>query len=71
MSVSLPNDVMSKLKERAGPRGVSAYVADAVRHKLAMEGLDDIIRDYEETCGPVDETLARQFARDAFGVEVD
>lgn len=69
MSVSIPADVLNALKVRAGPRGVSAYVTEAVQHRLAMEGLDEIVRDYERTCGPVDEEKVQQVARDVFGAE--
>jgi len=71
LSVSLPTDVVGMLKARAGPRGVSAYITEAVRHRLAMEGLDDIVRDYEATRGPLDEAMVRGFTRDVFGDEPD
>jgi hypothetical protein len=69
LSVSLPVDVLGALKERAGARGVSAYVTEAVRHRLAMEGLDDIVRDHEETVGPVDEAMVHRLSRDVFGTD--
>ncbi|MCL2091459.1 MAG: CopG family transcriptional regulator [Micrococcales bacterium] len=71
LSVSLPTDVVDALKVRAGPRGVSAYVTEAVRHKLAMEGLDEIVQDYEATRGPVDQTLVDRFTHDFFSNDPD
>ncbi|MCL2467608.1 MAG: CopG family transcriptional regulator [Micrococcales bacterium] len=55
ISVSLPKATAVDLRSRAGRRGISAYVTDAVEHKLAMERLGEIVADYEADHEPLTE----------------
>ncbi|MET9688135.1 hypothetical protein ABZY81_06635 [Streptomyces sp. NPDC006514] len=47
ISVSLPAELVSELRSRTGRRGLSSYIAEAVRHQLAMDGLADIAARHE------------------------
>jgi hypothetical protein len=60
VSISMPIETIERLKERAGPRGVSAYVTEAVQSQLQLDGLDDLIAWMEEKNGPVDVALVRE-----------
>ena len=55
ISVSLPKATAADLRSRAGRRGISAYVTDAVEHKLAMERLGEIVAEYEADHEPLTE----------------
>lgn len=43
MSVSLPADLVRELRERVGPRGLSAYLTHAVERELAIDRLADLV----------------------------
>lgn len=67
ISVSLPSDLVGVLRTRAGKRGVSAYITEAVRHQLAMDGLAEIVADYEARHGALTEEEVRAAERELFG----
>jgi Arc/MetJ-type ribon-helix-helix transcriptional regulator len=67
VSVSMPADLVSELRSRAGRRGVSSYVADAVRHQLAMDGLAEIVAAHEEEHGALTEQEIEAASRELFG----
>ena len=57
VSVSLPADLTSDVRERAGSRGFSAYVAGAVRRQLERDNLDALLAEMEAANGPVPDDL--------------
>ncbi|MGP3971496.1 hypothetical protein [Streptomyces sp. 6N223] len=65
----MPSDLVGILRARAGKRGVSAYVTEAVRHQLAMEGLAEIVADFEAQHGALTEDEIRAARRELFGDE--
>ncbi|WP_278264566.1 hypothetical protein [Nocardia sp. AG03] len=67
VSVSLPVDVLTAVRDRAGRRGVSAYITEAVRHQLEMDGLAEIVTDFETTHDPLTEDEIAAAADDMFG----
>jgi hypothetical protein len=69
VSVSMPADLVSVLRARTGKRGLSAYVTEAVRHQLAMDGLAEIVADYEAKQGAFTEEEIRSAQRELFGEE--
>lgn len=69
VSVSMPADLISELRSRAGRRGVSGYVTDAVRHQLAMDGLAEIVASHEEAHGALAEQEIEAANRELFGGE--
>lgn len=54
VSISMPSELVANVKEHAGAGGVSAYVTEAVKHRLEMEGLAEIVAEMEERYGPPD-----------------
>ncbi|MFD7639911.1 hypothetical protein ACFV4P_04600 [Kitasatospora sp. NPDC059795] len=67
ISVSLPTDLLTELRSRAGRRGVSGYIAEAVRHQLAMDGLADIVAAHEAEHGALTEQEVEEARRELFG----
>jgi hypothetical protein len=66
ISISMPVETIELLKDRAGPRGVSAYVADAVRHRLQMDGLAELVAEMEAKHGPADEAEVQHIIDEYF-----
>jgi hypothetical protein len=66
ISISMPADVIERLKERAGPRGVSAYVNDAVQHRLQMDGLAELVAEMEAEHGPADRVEVQRIIDEYF-----
>ncbi|WP_431952047.1 hypothetical protein [Actinacidiphila sp. bgisy167] len=69
ISVSMPSELVGALRERAGRRGVSAYIAEAVRHQLAMDGLAEIVAAHEAEHGALTEQEIEAAHRELFGDE--
>ncbi|MBB1256876.1 hypothetical protein [Streptomyces alkaliterrae] len=46
-SVSLPEDLAEAVRAHVGPGGFSAYVAEALEHRVAMDKLGEIVADFE------------------------
>jgi hypothetical protein len=67
ISVSMPSELLGALRMRTGKRGVSAYVAAAVRHQLAMDGLAEIVTAYEGEHEPLSEADVQAAQRELFG----
>jgi hypothetical protein len=67
ISVSLPKATVADLRSRAGRRGISAYVTDAVEHKLAMDRLREIVACYEAEHEPLTEVEVATARDELFG----
>ncbi|GAA3848707.1 hypothetical protein [Streptomyces sedi] len=67
ISVSMPAELVSELRSRTGRRGLSSYVAEAVRHQLAMDGLAEIVASHEEEHGAFTEQEIEAARRELFG----
>lgn len=67
ISVSLPADLLAVLRERAGKRGLSSYITEAVRHQLEMDGLAEIVAAQESEHGPLTEAEIEAASRELFG----
>lgn len=65
--MSMPSDLVEALRSRTGKRGVSAYVTEAVRHQVAMDGLSEIVAAHEEEHGPLAEEEIQAAHRELFG----
>ena len=46
-SISLPEGLAEAVREHVGAGGFSAYVAEALEHKVAMDKLGEIVADFE------------------------
>ena len=67
ISVSIPSELLSALRARTGRRGVSAYITEAVRHQLEMDGLAEIVAEHESEHGALSEQEVDAAARELFG----
>ncbi|MFD5564699.1 hypothetical protein [Kitasatospora griseola] len=67
LSVSMPADLIAELRTRAGRRGVSNYVTKAVRHRLAMDGLAEIVAAHEADHGALTAQEIEEARRELFG----
>lgn len=57
-SLTFPQNLLAEAEQRSGPRGLSAYVADALASKLEMDRLQDYLDETERLHGPISpETL--------------
>ncbi|MFE2496329.1 hypothetical protein [Streptomyces scopuliridis] len=58
-SISIPEDLAETVRKQVGPGGFSAYVTEALRHRLAMDRLTELVVDHEARHGAfTDEELA-------------
>jgi hypothetical protein len=57
LSVTVEEDLVDELRERAGDRGISAFVNQAVRHELQLARLGELLADLENDLGPPDESM--------------
>ncbi|MCX4660443.1 hypothetical protein [Streptomyces uncialis] len=67
ISVSMPAELVIELRSRAGRRGLSSYITEAVRHQLAMDGLAEIVAAHEEEHGALTEQEIEAARRELFG----
>ncbi|MEU6861740.1 hypothetical protein ABZ924_00465 [Streptomyces sp. NPDC046876] len=66
ISVSMPTDLVAEIRSRAGRRGVSGYITEAVRHQLAMDGLAEIVAEHEAEHGVLTEEEIEAARRELF-----
>lgn len=57
LSVTVEDDLVDELRQRAGDRGISAFVNQAVRHELQLARLGELLSDLENELGPPDEDM--------------
>jgi hypothetical protein len=60
ISVTLDPKVAAELRAVAGPRGVSAFVNEAVRQQLQAQRLQHLLDEMDEEFGPVSEAIAHE-----------
>jgi post-segregation antitoxin (ccd killing protein) len=53
LSVSIPKELAQAVRRRAGPRGLSGFVARAISHELEREQLGAFLEELEESEGHV------------------
>ncbi|WP_278264741.1 hypothetical protein [Nocardia sp. AG03] len=53
VTITLPDELLESIRERADERGVSAYVTEAVRHRDAMDKLRELGDFLDTEHGPV------------------
>lgn len=52
-SVSLPEELAEAVRAKVGPGGFSAYVAEALEQRVAMDKLREIVTDFETDNDPL------------------
>ena len=60
LSVTVEDELVDELRERAGSRGISAFVNQAVRHELQLGRLGALLADLENELGPPDEDMVAE-----------
>ncbi len=60
ISVTIDETVVERVREIAGPRGVSAFVDRALRHELARSELRLLLDELEVELGPADEQMVAE-----------
>ena len=60
LSVSIPKKLATAARRKAGPRGLSGFVARAISHELEREQLGGFLEELEEAAGAVSK---RELAR--------
>jgi hypothetical protein len=53
VSVSMPEDLATAVRERVGPGGFSRYVTEAVERRLRHDRLGDLLDELDAEFGPV------------------
>ncbi|WP_244312984.1 CopG family transcriptional regulator [Microbispora hainanensis] len=51
--MSLPEELAEAIRAQVGPGGFSAYVAEALEHRVAMDKLREIVADFETDNDPL------------------
>lgn len=52
-SISLPEDLAESVRAHVGHGGFSAYVAEAIEQRVAMDRLQEIVADFETDNDPL------------------
>lgn len=52
-SISLPEELAETVRSHVGPGAFSAYVAEALEHKVAMDKLAELVTDFETRNDPL------------------
>jgi hypothetical protein len=64
VTVTLEGDALELVKEIAGPRGVSAFVDDAVFARLQQLSIRALLDEMDEECGPVPEEIMEEVRKE-------
>ena len=69
VAVSMPAELAEQVRESAaeGRESVSGWIAEAVRQRLRMKALDELLCLLEREDGPVDEARIAEFKREWLG----
>ena len=60
-SVSVEEELASRVEERVGHRGLSGFVARAVEHELERDALASYLDELDEEYGAVPDDLVNQY----------
>lgn len=63
LSVSVPSDLARSVRRRVGPRGLSGFVARALRHELEREQLGAFLEELDRDLGPLSTAALTQARR--------
>jgi hypothetical protein len=67
VSVSMPEDLVERVRERTGPGGFSQYVTEAVEERVRLEGMQELLDEFEAEAGPIPAELVEEAKRIWFG----
>lgn len=60
VSLSIDEDVLAEARERAGRRGLSSYVNDALRRQLQQDRIADLLAEMDGEAGPIPAELMEE-----------
>ncbi|WP_300019392.1 hypothetical protein [Pseudonocardia sp.] len=63
-SATVDAELLAQVRSHAGPRGVSAFVAAALRHELDRVRLRELLDDLAVELGPPDENMVADATRE-------
>jgi Arc/MetJ family transcription regulator len=63
VSITLDEELLREARERVGGRGLSAYVNEALRRKLADDRWDDFFAEAEREVGPIPDEVMEEVER--------
>ena len=63
LSISMPHKLAVAARKRAGRRGLSSFVAQAVARELERQALGQFLDELDETLGAVPESVLRSARR--------
>lgn len=67
-SATVDAELLAEVRAHAGPRGVSAFVSQALQHELDRVRLRELLDDLSVELGPPDEQMVAQAAAALQGV---
>lgn len=53
ITITVDDDTLAELKERVGPGEVSAFVVEALRHKLRIDPIEELLHQLDLMYGPL------------------
>jgi hypothetical protein len=57
ITITVPTDVLDELRREVGPGAVSAFVAEAIRERLKVDRVKELLAWLDERYGPVPEDV--------------
>lgn len=63
----MPEDLVERVRERTGPGGFSQYVTEAVEERVRLEGMRELVDEWEAEAGPIPAELVEEAKRIWFG----
>jgi hypothetical protein len=64
VTVTLEGEALELVKQIAGPRGVSAFVDDAVFRRLQQLSIRALLDEMDRECGPVPDEVMEEVRRE-------
>ena len=62
-TITIDEETLAELKDRVGPGEVSAFVVEALRHKLRIDPIKELLRQLDEMYGPLTEQELKDGAK--------
>jgi Arc/MetJ family transcription regulator len=63
VSLTLDREVVAAAREQVGPRLLSRYVNEALRHQLQRDRLTELLKQLEAEYGPIDRDALEEVRR--------
>ncbi len=63
VTITIDEETLAELKERVGPGEVSAFVVEALRHKLRIDPIKELLQQLDEMYGPLTEQELKEGAQ--------